>query len=238
MTDNKPSWLSVPVAILIGALLIAGSVLYIGSDDTTATISDQTGDPSPTPIEDYESLVSDTDPVLGNADAPVTIVEFSDFQCPYCRSFWLSTFSQLKADYIDTGKVKLVFRDVPLSFHDAAGPSAIGGQCALEQGKFWEYHDELFAQQMQLEADPTQVASTVTYGITEIKAWARLAGVNGTAFDACLDAETYTDRIQEDISAATEVGVDGTPSFFINGEPLVGAQPYVVFQAAIDRALE
>jgi protein-disulfide isomerase len=238
MTDEKPSWLSVPVAILIGALLIAGSVLYIGSNDQTANIAEQPTDEPPARIEDYESLVADTDPVLGDPDAPVTIVEFTDFQCPFCRSFWLSTFPQLKTDYIDTGKAKLVFRDVPLSFHEAALPSAIGGQCALEQGKFWEYHDALFGQQMQLEADPTQVATTVTYGVPQIKAWARLAGVDGAAFDACVDAGTYADRVQEDTSAATGVGVDGTPSFFINGERLVGAQPYAVFQAAIDRALE
>lgn len=245
MSDTKASWLSAPVAILLGAALIAGSVLYIGKSpsDGTANVL-QPGDQQIATIEDYESLVTESDPVLGNPDAPVTIVEFSDFQCPYCRSFWLSTYPQLKKDYIDTGKVKLVYRNFPLPFHSAAMPSAIGGQCAEDQGKFWEYHDELFAQQMKLEADPTRVAVTIPYAEPEIKAWARSAGLDGAAFDACLDAKTYEASVQEDIAAADAATVEaniqnewGTPGFFVNGFPVVGAQPFAAFQQAIEAAL-
>jgi len=245
MTETKASWLSAPVAILLGAALIAGSVLFIGKtpNDGAANVL-QTGDQQPGSVEDYDALVTEDAPVLGDPDAPVTIVEFSDFQCPYCRSFWLSTYPQLKKEYIDTGKVKLVYRNFPLPFHSAAMPSAIGGQCAQDQGKFWEYHDELFAQQMKLEADPTRVAVTVTYAEAEIKAWARSAGLNGAAFDACLDAATYADFVQNDITAANAATIEaniqnewGTPGFFVNGTPVVGAQPFASFQQAIEAAL-
>jgi protein-disulfide isomerase len=95
----------------------------------------------------YYNVSIDDDPVLGKADAPVTIVEFSDFQCPYCKQYFDNTFGQIKAQYIDTGKVKLVYRDFPLSFHPMAEPSAEAANCAMEQGKFWEMHDKIFASQ-------------------------------------------------------------------------------------------
>jgi protein-disulfide isomerase len=238
MSDSRISWLTPPVAILIGAVLIAGSILYIGGSRAPSDGTANIAQPTPDRIEDFAALATADDPVLGDPDAPVTIVEFSDFQCPFCRSWWLETFPQLKREYLDTGKAKLVFRDFPLPFHSAAIPSAVGARCAQEQGKFWEFHDELFAQQMQKEADPTRVAVTISYGEDDIRSWARAAGVDGTAFDACLAAAAYAANVQEDLQAGQDAAVDGTPTFFVNGLRIVGAQPYNVFQQAIEAELQ
>ena len=131
------------ISILVAALLISGSILISNSRD---------GSPSEGAKIQAGSWVlvnvsADDDPFLGNPKAKVRIIEFSDFQCPFCRKFWEESFAEIKKDYIDTGKVMMVFRDFPLDFHPAATPSAQGGGCAQEQGKFWEYHDKLFIEQ-------------------------------------------------------------------------------------------
>lgn len=166
----------------------------------------------------------DNDAVEGDADAPVTIVEFSDFQCPYCGRYVKDTYPQIKEKYIDTGKVKYVFRDFPLGFHQNARPAAIAAECVREQGgdsAFWEYHDTLFANQEALSAD-------------DLKGYASDMGYN---IDSCLDSEKYGDEVDADMAEGASYGVSGTPAFFINGKKLVGAQPFAQFEAAIEAEL-
>lgn len=223
-----------PLAIIIAALMVSGSILYSSSPSsgtgTSAAIANN-GDGGQQVVDiDMEELVDD-DPVLGNADAPVTIVEFSDFQCPFCRSFFTNTHSQIISEYIDTGKAKLVYRDFPLEFHAAARISAMAAECADDQGKFWEYHDHMFLEQAK------GGSGTITYGSSELKRWARDIGLNGGQFDQCLDSEKYGDEVDKDFEDGQRAGVSGTPSFLINGRILIGAQPFSAFEQAIEAAL-
>lgn len=162
-------------------------------------------------------------PVEGNANAPVKIIEFSDFQCPFCgRAF--ENLKPLYDEYIKTGKVELVFLNFPLSFHPNAEPAAQAAMCANEQGKFWEMHNKMFANQETL--------STENY-----KKWAVELGLNKVKFDSCVDSQKYKDAVAADQAYGSSLGVSGTPSFFINGVELVGAQPYSAFKQAIDAEL-
>ena len=171
---------------------------------------------------------ADDDPVLGEEDAPVTIIEFSDFQCPFCKSFKDQTFGLIQENYIDTGKVKFVYRDFPLSsIHSMAQKGAEASECADDQGKFWEYHDVLFEKQQEW----------TTIGASKLKEYAANLGLDSGDFDSCLDSGKYEDEVNQDLSDGSIVGVQGTPSFFVNGVQLSGAQPYASFQAAIEQAL-
>jgi protein-disulfide isomerase len=235
-SHSLPAWLSSPIAILIGAVMISGSILYNGSGGGASIFGSDGESDAPSDakvaIKDPSVLIQKDDPVLGRDDAPVTIVEFSDFQCPFCRSFWSGAYAEIKTQYIDTGKVRLIFRDWPLSFHSAAKPSALAANCAHEQGKFWQYHDKMFSEQAK------QGQGTVSYGIPELKRWAAEIGVDAAKFNACLDASTYAAEVDQDIADGNKYGVSGTPSFFINGKLVVGAQPFPAFKTAIDAALQ
>ena len=170
----------------------------------------------------YQVDVSPDDPVQGSANATVTLVEFSDFQCPFCARV-MPTLKRLQETYGD--QVRIVWKDFPLT---AAHPQAFGaaqaGQCAQEQGKFWEYHDRLFANQQALQPE-------------SLKAYAAAAGLDAAAFDTCLDTAKYAGRVQEQLDAGTGLGVTSTPTVFINGRLLSGAQPYDVFAKIIDEEL-
>jgi len=183
----------------------------------------------------------DDDPFLGNENAPVEIIEFSDYQCPFCRKFWTETFNQLKAEYIETGKVKFVYRDFPLdSIHSGATPAAIAAECVREIGgdeAYFKYHDNIFSEQNILDGgDPITgpVRGTVQFGTTELKKWAKDLGYN---IDECLDTKRFLKEVQKDLADAQAAGGSGTPYFVINGKPLSGAQPYNVFKQVIDAEL-
>lgn len=162
-------------------------------------------------------------PFKGPKDAPITIVEFSDFQCPFCKRI-LPVLAQLLEQY--AGQVKLAFRDFPLvSIHAQAQQAAEAAHCAGDQGKFWEYHDLLFAKQ---EALPT----------ANFAAYAKTLGLDSKAFQACLDSRKFKAKVERDNADGVKAGVSGTPAFFINGRLLSGAQPLEAFKAVIDEELE
>ncbi len=167
----------------------------------------------------------DDDAVLGNKDAPVTIIEFSDFQCPFCERFYTESFSQIKTNYIDTGKVRLVFRDFPLtSIHPQAQKASEATECVRAKGgdaAFWKMHDKIFENQASLSLD-------------NLKKWAKDLGFN---IDSCLDSGEKAQEVNKDNSDGSSYGISGTPSFFINGKMVEGAVPYSVFEAEINAAL-
>jgi protein-disulfide isomerase len=163
--------------------------------------------------------------VLGKANAPVTIVEFTDFQCPFCGRAHEQTYPQIKSEYIDSGKVRYTIRNYPLPFHENAEKSAEAAECAGEQGKYWEYVDTLFAHQDALT-------------VTNLKQYAKDLKLTSATFDTCLDSGKFAQLIEDDTQAGSAAGVSGTPSFFVNGKILVGAQPYTSFKAAIDAELQ
>jgi protein-disulfide isomerase len=166
--------------------------------------------------------VAATGPAKGTEGAPVTIVEFSDFQCPYC-SRAIKTVDEVVAAY--PGKVRLVFRHFPLNFHAQAQKAAEASLCAHEQGKFWEYHDKLFANQDKLE-------------VPALKGYAKDLALDTGKFDQCLDSNSKADQVKADMEAGSKVGVSGTPAFFINGIMISGAQPVEEFKKIIDGELK
>jgi protein-disulfide isomerase len=175
----------------------------------------------PPPVQRVSVSVAGA-PSKGSAKAPVTIVEFSDFHCPFCRSV-ISTLVQLESKYGD--KIKLVFRDFPIeSIHPGATKAHEAARCANEQGKFWAYHDKLFA--------TTPTSSPETF-----KELAKEIGLNPKAFETCLNSGKYQTAIKEDIAEGNRVGVSGTPAFYINGRLISGAQPVEAFARIIDDEL-
>ena len=160
-------------------------------------------------------------PALGPKDAPVTIVEFTDFQCPFCKATE-ATITQLRDKYGD--KIRLVHMDFPLPFHAHAMDAAKAARCANEQGKFWQFRDSLFANQGKLAPD-------------DLKATAKTLGMNQAKFDACFASTKYDSQIKADQAAGEKIGVDGTPAFFIDGRPLTGAQPAPKFEDLINDEL-
>jgi protein-disulfide isomerase len=162
------------------------------------------------------------DPAQGKADAPVTVIEFSDFQCPFCLRV-MPTLKQLRAKYGD--KMRLVWKDFPLTqIHPQAFVAAQAGNCAREQGKFWEYHDKLFANQSALQAE-------------SLKKYAADAGLDAAKFNQCLDSSKYEARVEEELTAGNHLGISSTPTLYVNGRMINGAQPIEVFESVIDEEL-
>jgi protein-disulfide isomerase len=161
-------------------------------------------------------------PTRGPADAPVTIVEFSEFQCPFCRRV-LPALREVEDRY--RGRVRLVFRHFPLARHKDAPKAAEAAECARDQGRFWEMHDRLFANAERL-------------GVDDLKRHARAVGLDGPAFDACLDSGRNEGRWRRDLADAESYGASGTPMFFVNGRLVSGAQPFAVFARVIEEELK
>lgn len=172
-------------------------------------------------------------PALGAKDAPVTVVEFADYQCPFCLRFIRSTFPQLKKNYIDTGKVRWVARNLPLAFHKDARKAAQATQCAADQGKFWEMREKLFN-------NPRKLAAQYLPG------YAAELSLDVEAFKRCIDSNRHLADIDQDAKEANAVRLTGTPSFIIaktadkevSGDVVIGARPYADFDRAITKALQ
>ncbi|HEX7332839.1 MAG TPA: thioredoxin domain-containing protein [Pyrinomonadaceae bacterium] len=195
------------------------------------------GQPAAPPKPESILLGVDDDPLKGDRKARLVLIEFSDFQCPYCARFVRETLPEIERDYIKTGKLKYVFRDFPIaSAHKDAFKAALAAGCALDQGKYWEMHDRLFE---------NQSAFTV-YNLTQS---AESIGLNKETFQQCLNKNEYETEVQSDFADGLKAGVNQTPTFFLGlTEPnspkvkvltvIIGAKPYAVFKTAIDSALQ
>jgi protein-disulfide isomerase len=168
-------------------------------------------------------LLADDDPFLGAANAPVVIVEFSAYACPYCGRHFQQTFGPLLENYGQY--IKYVYRDFPTINPNISVPASLAANCANEQGKFWEYHNLLFGNQELLGADYFGQA-------------AQELGLDMTAFNDCVQAQTYIQEVNGDYSDGVSLGISGTPSFYINGKFYSGARPYEYFENIILRELE
>jgi len=167
-------------------------------------------------------VASDGFPSIGPEDAPITIVEFSDYQCPYCRRWNEEVYQPLLNAY--PGQIRLVYRHFPLtSIHPDALPAAEASMCANEQNSFWQFHDKLFSSDSLGSSTYTQYAQDI--------------GLDMTAFKSCIDEHKYQDVVQADLDFAVGLGVRSTPTFFINGLAIVGAQPLDIFKQVIDQEL-
>lgn len=167
---------------------------------------------------------ADDDAVKGQANAPVTIIEFSDFQCPYCAKFFKETLPLLEKEYIQTGKAKFIFRDFPLDFHQYAQKAAEAAECAGDQGKYWELHSMLYLYQNKLDPE-------------SLKVYANELGIDMTKFNKCLDTGEMAEEVKKDFADGQKYGLTGTPAFFINGKLVTGAVPYADFKKEIEAAL-
>jgi len=219
------------IALVVASVILSVSIVYAANNVSSNFInnmvvpSNQPQAPSeqqPSQQGETVQVSADDDPVKGNANAPVTIIEFSEFQCPFCGRFARDTLPEIKTNYIDTGKVKFVYRDFLV--HPTSQKAQEAAACANEQGKFWEMHDLLYQNQGALESE-------------DLKGYASQLGLNTASFSSCLDSGKYENEVTKDTSDGRSYGVSGTPTFFINGVKLVGAQPYATFQQAIEAAL-
>jgi len=170
---------------------------------------------------------------MGKEDAPLVLVEYTDYQCPFCQRFHNDAFAQIKTNYIDTGKIRFVTRDFPLSFHENAMKGAVAARCSAEQGKFWDFRNTLIVNASQLQAD-------------KINDYAKNASMDVAKFKACFESDKYKTAIDKDIAEGTVAGVTGTPAFVlgrvqngkIEGIRIVGAMPYAQFDAKIQDFLK
>jgi protein-disulfide isomerase len=170
-----------------------------------------------------EEIDISNEPVQGDVDAPVTIIEFSDFECAFCTRFYTETYPQVVAEYIETGIAKMAYMHFPLDFHPNAQKAGEASECANDQGKFWEYHDRLF--------------DTGALTVSDLKSHAAALDLDQTQFDECLDSGKYTQEVMDDMAVGSAAGVSGTPGFVVNGVLIVGAQPFDVFEQVIEAEL-
>ncbi len=221
--------LLVVAAFLIGSLFTKVQMLEKGTTvvgATTATVPNQPQVPAP---GQRVNVTVGHLPPKGKADAKVKIVAFEDFRCPFCDRFFKDTEPQIIKDYVDTGKAVIYFRN-----YQFLGPASIvagnAGECANEQGKFWEYHDYLY----QNQPDESDTSMYTTDKLTSI---AVNLGLDENKFKSCLDSKKYDKNLSDDLNAGQQAGVNGTPTTFINGLSVVGAQPYAAFKTIIDAEL-
>lgn len=237
------------VIISLAAIVIAGSLVFLGIQigksgennaisafdieegikDYIAKEQEQVNQPQVV-SGDY----SDDDAFLGDKNAPVTIVEFSDYQCPYCRSFYNETLDQIKEKYIETGKAKLVYRDYPLSFHSGALPAALAAECAREQEGdeiYFAMHNKIFDGQNLLGN------GTVDIPDEDLRKYAQELDLDMDTFDECIESEKFKEEIYADMADGQRAGISGTPGFIINGQRLSGAQPFSAFESIIEAEL-
>jgi protein-disulfide isomerase len=170
---------------------------------------------------EFYTVSADNDPFVGAEDAPVVIVEFSDFNCTYCSRFYNETLALLLEAYGD--KIRFVYRDFPILAQSSVTAS-LAAECAYEQGNFWDYHNVLFENRGQFSRD-------------QLVGYAESLGLDTEQFGTCLDNQQYQDEVVGDFRDAQTLGIRGTPSFFVNGQFVSGAQPFAVFATAIDEAL-
>lgn len=243
-TDN-----SLAAAIIFSSIILSGSLVFFGlqldgdgmqDEDLSAKIEegieayvqnaqdeyDEQATAQQVPnLVDIEDFIDD-DAMIGDPNAPVTIVEFSDYECPFCTKFYTESLPKIKSEYIDKGLVNLIYRDNPLSFHPNAYPAALAAECVRDQlgdQGYFDMHDKLF--------DGNSLSAST------LEAYAGELGADLTEYTACMDEDRFEDEIRADINAAHSVNLTGTPSFIVNGVVIEGAQPYEVFEQVIETEL-
>ncbi len=229
---NATHYIAVLAAFVVGFLLsnvsVDGGLLTRGKESPKATPRPSAGQAGndQAPNQAKADVEVGTLPVKGDENAPVTIIEFSDFECPFCKRFFDDTLAQIEKEYIETGQVKFYYRDFPLtSLHPQAETAAMAARCANEQDAFWAYHDTIFENQGKL-------------GDELYTDWALDLGLDIDQFEECLDSEKFADAVDKDSKDGSAAGVNGTPAFFINGQLVSGAQPFQNFKRVINQALE
>ncbi len=219
--------------------LLTNKVIYLEQQVKNTTVAAagagaQNPQPAaPTPPAVVKNLSQGQLPILGNKDAKVTMIEFSDFQCPFCKAYFDNTAAQINDKYIKTGKVKFAYRYFPLTtIHPNAEKSAEAAACANDQGQFWAYHNLLFKNQ------DTWGPKAAADAANDFINYAGQLGLNTDQFQSCLSNGSDADKINSDVTDATVAQVDATPTFFINGVRVTGAVPFAQLQQTIEDQLK
>ena len=225
VTFKRNHFYAIMVVFAFAVGILVGYVAW-GRGLTTQQVAAapaQSASPEANPSYTRYDIPTDGFPSLGPEDAPITLVEFSDYQCPYCKRWNDEVYQPLLAAY--PGQIRVVYRHFPLtSIHPDAMSAAIASMCAEDQGSFWQFHDKLFSDEYGLGRD-----AYINYA-TDL-------GLDATAFKTCLDSGKFDDFIQQDMDFSINLGIRSTPTFFINGLAVVGAQPFDVFKQLIDQEL-
>ena len=219
-------------------MLFVAGVILVG----WFTLSNKGDKPSQSSASQNPAVVQEhtgtNAPTLGDANAPITIVEYGHFKCPFCNRFSRETEPQIEEKYIKTGKVKFIWKDFPYEGGDSAKASE-AAHCAQDQGKFWEYHDKLFRYIWDnyygkgINAEEIEIFTD-----TKLKEFAGQLDLDTTKFNRCVDSGTYKQLVQDDYKEGIARGAKSTPTFFINDQKVVGAQPFSVFSQIIDSQLK
>lgn len=253
----KSIFLTIPGSIIVASLLISFSILLssgvikikglnpnpslVQAPKTDQALTQQAPQAAALDNSGPVKVSIDNDPVMGDKNAKVTLIEFADFECPFCKRSFEDVIPQLKKEYIDKGKVKFVYRDLPLDFHQNAHKEAQAAECAREQGgdaTYFKYHDEIYK---RTTSNGTGLA------LDKLPVIAKELGLNVGDFQQCLDTGKYKTEVDKDIADAQKAGASGTPTWFIGktttdgiieGTKIVGAQPYNVFKTIIDQQLK
>jgi len=217
--------------IVIGAFILGLSLMSVGgrvnNGGGSSYLGNQFGSQSRTTPSSQVDLIDD-DAILGDADAPITLIEFGDYQCSFCTRFFNETEPELIEKYVKTGKMKIVFRDLPINGRESQ-KAAEAAECAGDQGKYWEFHDKLFSERRGYNVG--------VFVEENLKRFAKDLGLDEELFDQCYDSGKFKREIAKDAQDASRLGVRGTPNFFLNGRQIVGAQPLSVFESLIEELL-
>ena len=193
------------------------------------------------PVVNLADLKNPAAASIGSDLAPVTVVEYSDYQCPLCRKWYLESKKPLIDEYVTTGKVKFVFKDFPLSGHPFSMPYAVAARCAGDEGKYFEMYDKIYDEQNKLANGEITTVSSVT--LADLANWAKELGLDSNKFNSCLASGNFDNAILANESEGVSIGVTGTPSFVVgktNGQGVlvIGAVPYATLKAQIEQALK
>lgn len=238
--------LLVVAAFALGSLYTKVKYLEKGTTTTPSATAPSVAGPSQAVLPKADVKVNESDPSMGPKDAKVTVVEFADFQCPFCGAFsglnpdvvksmqardatWQPAETNIIKDYVKTGKVKFVWKDYPFLGQESIWAGA-AARCAQDQGKFWEFHDYLYSHQSG--------ENQGSFSKDNLKKFAQTVGLNIGDFNKCLDSGKYDSKMQEAMTYGQSVGVNGTPATFVNGTLISGAAPYSQFKSAIDALLK
>lgn len=233
-------------AFALGSLYTKVKYLEKGVSTTPSATAPSAAGPSQAVAPKADVKVNDNDPFMGPKDAKVTVVEFADFQCPFCGAFsglnpdvvksmqsrdatWQPAETNIIKDYVKTGKVKFVWKDYPFLGQESVWSGA-AARCAQDQGKFWEFHDYLYSHQSG--------ENQGSFSKDNLKKFAQAVGLNTGDFNKCVDSGKYDSKMQEAMTYGQSVGVNGTPATFVNGTLISGAAPYAQFKTAIDALLK
>lgn len=231
MNREKRDYL-LPASIFVAAILISGSIVYLVGSRSTGGVRGKDSGELAAIKETAELKTSDRDVILGDPKAPVTLIEFGDYQCPFCGRFFEQVEPPLRENYIKTGKVKMVFRNFQFLGPESTA-AAEAAECAKDQQKFWAYHDALYAAEIK---DGRENNGNLTRGL-----FLKIAddlNLNHSQFTSCFDGGKYKAQIDKDNEVARTLGVNSTPTTFVNDQKIQGALPYAQFKVAIDSILK